>query len=55
MSPQDAVIIVGVVMAVVGLTAPKRVIEWQRLNAATLVTWGVITALVGMTLKVVLG
>ena len=55
MSPQDAVIIVGVAMGVMGLAAPKRIISWQGLHVGTLVTVGVIIAFIGLTLKVVLG
>ena len=54
-SPADAIIIVGVVMGVLGMTAPDKVLKWQELNAPTLVTAGVIIALVGLALKVVLG
>lgn len=55
MSPQDAVIIVGVVIGAVGLLSPRRVVDWQGLHVGTLVTVGVITAFIGLTLKVVLG
>ncbi len=55
MSPQDAVIIVGVVCGAIGLFAPKRVISWQEIHVGTLVTVGVITAFTGLALKVVLG
>ena len=54
-SAPDAVIIVGVVQGAIGLFAPARVIAWQSLHVGTLVTTGVIVALVGFALKVVLG
>ncbi len=54
-SPADAVIIVGVVMGTFGLFAPSRLVAWQALHVGTLVTVGVIVALVGLALKVVLG
>ena len=54
-SAADAVIIVGVVQGAIGLCAPTRVIAWQSLHVGTLVTMGVIVALVGLALKVVLG
>lgn len=55
MSPQDAVIIVGVVTGALGLFAPRRIIDWQGFHVGTLVTVGAITAFIGLTLKVVLG
>ena len=54
-SPADAVIIIGVVMGAFGMLATEKVLAWQKLDAPTLVTAGVIVALVGFALKVVLG
>ena len=54
-SPAEAVIIVGVVQGVIGLAAPIRVLAWQRLHGASMVTSGFWVAFVGLALKVVLG
>ena len=54
-SAADAVIIVGVIQGAIGLFAPERVIAWQSFHVGTLVTTGVIVALVGFSLKVVFG
>ena len=54
-TPADAVIIVGVAMGAFGMAAPEKALKWQELHAPTLVTVGVIVALVGFALKVVLG
>ncbi len=54
-SPADAVIIVGVVMGAFGMLATEKVLAWQKLDAPTLVTAGVITAFIGLALEVILG
>ena len=54
-SPADAVIIIGVAMGAFGMLAPEKALAWQKLDAPTLVTAGVIVALIGFALKVVLG
>lgn len=53
-STADAIIIVGIALGVLGMAAPEKVLKWQELHAPTLVTMGVIIALVGFALKVVL-
>ena len=55
LTPADAVIVVGVVMGAIGMTAPERALKWQELDAPTLVTVGVIVALIGLALKVISG
>ena len=54
-SPADAVIIIGVAMGAFGMLAPEKALAWQKLDAPTLVPAGVIVALIGFALKVVLG
>ncbi|KKL28232.1 hypothetical protein LCGC14_2377190 [marine sediment metagenome] len=54
-SAADAVIIIGVAMGAFGMLAPEKALAWQKLDAPTLVTAGVIVALIGFALKVVLG
>ena len=54
LTPADAVIVVGVLMGAFGMIAPEKALKWQELDAPTLVTVGVIIALVGLALKVVL-
>ncbi len=54
-SPADAVVIISVAMGAFGMLAPEKALAWQKLDAPTLVTAGVIVALVGFALKVVLG
>ncbi len=41
-------------MGALGLAAPPRVLAWQVLDSPTLVTVGVIVALIGLAIKVVL-
>lgn len=53
-SAADAIIIVGVVMGAFGMIAPEKALAWQKLDAPTLVTVGVIVAFIGLALKVVL-
>lgn len=53
-TPADAIIIVGVVMGAFGMAAPEKALKWQELHAPTLVTVGVIVALIGLALRVVL-
>ncbi|KKM26829.1 hypothetical protein LCGC14_1580790 [marine sediment metagenome] len=55
LTPADAVIVVGVVMGAIGMTAPDKVLKWQELDAPTLVTVGVIVSFIGLALRVVLG
>lgn len=55
LTPADAIIIVGVALGAFGMTATEKMLKWQDLHAPTLVTTGVIIALVGLALKVVLG
>lgn len=54
-SPADAVIIVGVLQGFLGLAAPNKILAWQRLNGASLVTTGFWVAFIGLALKVCLG
>lgn len=55
LSAADAVIIVGVLQGLIGLGAPDKILAWQRLSGASLVTTGFWVAFVGLALKVVLG
>ena len=55
LSAADAVIIVGVLQGLLGLAAPDKILAWQRLSGASLVTTGFWVSFVGLALKVVLG
>ncbi len=53
-SPADVVIIIGVVQGFIGLTAPAKLLAWQRLDATSLTITGIFISLAGLALKVVI-
>ena len=53
-STADAVILIGVVQAALGLAEPAKLLARLRLDATTLVVTGAIIGTIGLLLKVVL-
>lgn len=53
-SPAEALVMAGVVQAILGLVEPTKLLTRLRMDAATLVISGVILAMVGFALSVFL-